>query len=158
MKIDIPNIDDLDELVATSKVWYDSMEFDSYGKHYDLETVKALWKDSLVSPFRYDVLVARDKNIIIGAFGIVYKTTHTWFKGILQGYELVYHADPRLPRFTQGKVMMSLLNAMLPNMEARKPDAVFIGCDPRFPEVAEMLKRKGAVDVMNTVMFKFKGE
>lgn len=150
-----PTIDDLNDLVTTSRVWYDSMEFGNFGKHYDLEIVTALWKESLLFPFQYDVLVAREKNIIIGAFGIVYKTTHTWFKGILQGYELVFHADPRLPRFTQGKVMLGLLNAMMPKMEARKPEVVFIGCDSRYPEVFEMLKRKGALPVMNTVMFKF---
>lgn len=158
MVIESPTIDDLNELVTTSKVWFDSMEFEKFGKHYDLEIVTALWKDSLISPFSYDVLVAREKNIIIGAFGIVYKTVHTWFKGYLQGYELVFHADPRIPRFTQGKVMMKMLDEMLPKMETRKPEAVFIGCDARFPEVAEMLKRKGATMVTNTMMFRFAGE
>jgi hypothetical protein len=158
MKIEIPTIDDLDEILVVSRIWYDSMDFDRFGKHFDIETIKALWKDSLISPFQYDVLVAREKNAIIGAFGIVYKTTHTWFKGILQGYELVFHADPRLPRFVQGKVMMKLLNEMLPKMQSRNADAIYVGFDPRFPEVGDMLRRKGAVDVSGTVMFRFKGD
>jgi hypothetical protein len=153
--IEQPTIDDLDEIMEVSRVWYDSMEFDDCGKHFDPETIKALWKDSLLSPLKYDVLVARENNSIIGAFGIVYQTTHTWFKGILQGYELVFHADPRLPKFMQGKIMLKLLATMLPIMQTRNADAVFVGCDARYPEVMEMLIRKGGRLVTNTVMFKF---
>ena len=157
MVIEHPTIDDLKEIVETSYVWYQSMDFDSVGKHFDRQVVTDLWKDSILSPFKYDVLVAREKNTIVGAFGIVYSTSHTWFKGILQGYELVFHADPRLPRFTQGKVMLSLLDAMVPKIKARNPDAVFIGTDCRYPEVAGMLKRKGALPVMTTMMLKYTG-
>jgi len=153
MKFEDATIDDLDELVSTSKVWYDAMDFDNYGKRYDLETVYARWKESLLSSV-YDVIVAREKNVIIGAFGIGYQMNHSWFKGVLQGYERVFHADPRLPEFTQGKVMLGLLNAMLPKMAAREHQGVFVGCDPRYPEVMKMLQRKGAVPVLNTVMFR----
>ena len=139
-----PTLDDVPEMLKMSRVFYDEMDFDKFGWHFDEDVIGRNYIEAILNPEKFIVYIYV-KEAIQGIMFSSVVDTSLYFTGRKFAQEVVWHSDPKLSSFVRSKVMIRLLMATENELTRVGVKTLYVSTDLRdgYSGVSSYLEKKG---------------
>jgi hypothetical protein len=133
---------DIPEVLRLSREFYDEMDFDRFGYHFDPVTIEETYRHAVEHPDKFVCLVSERSGMVNGVFLAAVLNRTLYFAGHKFAQEIVWHAKPSLPTTAKGRIMMSLL-AVAERRLSGVPFYLSTDIRNRFSGLGDWLERRG---------------
>jgi hypothetical protein len=144
--------DDMDEIFAISRAFYDEIQLDDVGYRFDDEQIRASYQRGIDRDEHYILLYIEDCRIL-GLFFFSIRSETYYFRDRKFASEIVWHSLPSLPPQKRLKVMMRLLDAGLMFIDMSGAESTYCGLDARkefhHPGINRALQKRGFAHIIN---------